>query len=73
MASAKTSAPVVKLGGVPTAIAPWIVTDALWAKVEPLLPRQKRRFRYPGRKRLDDRAALRHLGTSFRCVGREVK
>src|SRR6266511_2890586 len=40
------------------AVAPWIVADALWAKVEPLLPKKERRFRYPGRKRLDDRAAL---------------
>jgi transposase len=30
----------------------------LWAEVEPLLPRVERRFRYPGRKRCDDRACL---------------
>jgi hypothetical protein len=37
---------------------PWEVSDELWAVVEPLLPRHERRARYPGRKRLSDRAAL---------------
>ena len=37
------------------AVALWIVSDELWERVEPLLPRVKRRFRYPGRKRLPDR------------------
>lgn len=35
-----------------------IVTDGLWARLEPLIPVPERRFRYPGRKRADDRAAL---------------
>ena len=36
-----------------------LVEDELWARVEPLLPRPKpRRFRYPGRKPLDNRVAL---------------
>ena len=36
-----------------------LVEDALWERVEPLLPTPKpRRFRYPGRKPLDNRAAL---------------
>jgi transposase len=36
-----------------------IVSDALWAAIEPLLPPPKpRRFRYPGRKPLDARKAL---------------
>jgi transposase len=54
------------------AVAPWIVSDALWKRVESLLPRQERRFRYPGRKRLDDRAALQgilfvlHTGIAWR-------
>jgi transposase len=26
-----------------------------WAAIEPLLPRRERRYRYPGRKRIDDR------------------
>lgn len=30
----------------------------MWAEIEPLLPRVERRFRYPGRKRHDDRACL---------------
>lgn len=37
---------------------PWVVPDGLWERVEPLLPKRERRFRYPGRKRLDDRKAL---------------
>ena len=37
---------------------PWEVEDALWARIEPLLPVVERRYRYPGRKRLDDRKAL---------------
>ena len=43
------------------AVAPWIVSEELWSRVEPLLPRVGRRFRYPGRKRLDDRAALQGI------------
>ena len=43
------------------AAAPWIVSDELWRRIEPLLPRVGRRFRYPGRKRLDDRAALQGI------------
>lgn len=36
-----------------------IVDDELWALVEPLLPpRKPRRFRYPGRMPISDRAAL---------------
>ena len=41
--------------------APWMVSDALWAEIEPLLPRRARRFRYPGRKRLPDREALQGI------------
>lgn len=37
---------------------PWIVPDELWELIEPLLPRVERRYRHPGRKRLDDRKAL---------------
>jgi transposase len=37
---------------------PWRVSDRLWAEVEPLLPKVERRYRYPGRKRHDDRACL---------------
>jgi transposase len=36
-----------------------LLTDALWTRVQPLLPEPKpRRQRYPGRKRLDDRSCL---------------
>src|SRR5204863_945638 len=38
--------------------APWIVSEELWSRIEPLLPKVERRFRYPGRKRLPDRQAL---------------
>src|SRR5690606_21223267 len=30
----------------------------LWQRIEPLIPRPQRRYRYPGRKRLDDRKVL---------------
>ena len=36
-----------------------LLPDELWNRIEPLLPPPKpRRFRYPGRKRVDDRKAL---------------
>src|SRR5436190_11379488 len=36
-----------------------LVDDELWAVIEPLLPSAKpRRFRFPGRKRIDNRRAL---------------
>jgi transposase len=35
-----------------------ILDDKLWKFIEPLLPKKKRRFRYPGRKPIHDRAAL---------------
>ena len=52
-------------------VAPWIVPDALWERIEPLLPKVERRFRFPGRKRLPDREALQgilfvlHTGISW--------
>jgi transposase len=42
-------------------VAPWVVSDALWERVEPLLPKKQRRFRYPGRKPLPDREALQGI------------
>src|SRR5947208_9067568 len=72
------SASVVKLGGVPMAAAPWIVSDELWELVEPLLPVKERRFRYPGRKRLPDREALQgilfvlHTGISWTHLPAEL-
>jgi transposase len=35
-----------------------LVSDELWAIVEPLLPKVERRYRFPGRKRIDDRNVL---------------
>jgi transposase len=35
-----------------------VITDAVWERVEPLIPERARRQRYPGRKALDDRAVL---------------
>ena len=35
-----------------------ILNDELWETIEPLIPKKKRRFRYPGQKSLLDRAVL---------------
>jgi transposase len=36
-----------------------LLPQALWERIEPLLPKPKpRRFRYPGRKPIEDRKAL---------------
>lgn len=35
-----------------------LVSDEFWERVAPLLPVVERRYRYPGRKRVDDRACL---------------
>jgi transposase len=72
------SASVVKLRGVPMAVAPWIVSDELWELIEPLLPVKERRFRYPGRKRLPDRLALQgilfvlHTGIAWEHLPQEL-
>lgn len=42
-------------------MAKQILDDKLWQIIEPLLPKKKRRFRYPGRKQLDDRSVLRGI------------
>jgi transposase len=39
-------------------VAAKLLDDRLWEIIEALLPRHKRRFRYPGRKRTDDRRCL---------------
>src|SRR5207344_777692 len=60
------------------AAAPWIVSDELWVRIEPLLPKVERRFRYPGRKRLPDRQALQgilfvlHTGIAWRHLPPEL-
>ena len=35
-----------------------ILDDELWQIIEPLIPKKKRRFRYPGRKPVPDREVL---------------
>jgi len=35
-----------------------ILDDELWKLIEPLIPKKKRRFRYPGRKPVTDRTVL---------------
>jgi len=37
---------------------PWIVSDELWARIEPLLPTVPRQDDHPGRRRLHDRKVL---------------
>ena len=60
------------------ASAPWIVSDELWKRIEPVLPTVERRFRYPGRKRLPDRQALQgilfvlHTGIAWRHLPLEL-
>lgn len=39
-------------------MAKQILNDELWQIIEPIIPKKKRRFRYPGRKQISDRAAL---------------
>jgi transposase len=43
------------------AVPPWIVSDLLWGRIEPLLPKRERRLRFAGRKRLPDRQALQGI------------
>src|SRR3954471_14507366 len=60
------------------AVAPWIVSDALWERVGPLLPSKQRRVRFPGRRRLPDREALQgilfvlHTGIAWRHLPLEL-
>jgi transposase len=35
-----------------------LVSDELWELIEPLIPTVPRRYRFPGRKRIDDRKVL---------------
>lgn len=35
-----------------------VLTDELWHRLAPLVPVRLRRFRHPGRRPVDDRAAL---------------
>jgi hypothetical protein len=47
-----------------------LVSDELWELIEPLIPKVKRRYRYPGRKRLDDRKVLTGSCSCCRRVSR---
>src|SRR5215831_16333036 len=57
---------------------PWEVPEALWLRIEPLLPRRARRFRYPGRRPLDDRLVLQgilfvlHTGIGWEHLPQEL-
>jgi transposase len=54
------------------------VSDELWDRLEPLLPQRARRFRYPGRRALPDRAVLcgvlyvLHTGIQWECLPQEL-
>jgi len=58
--------------------SPWVVSDGLWERIEPLLPKRERRFRYPGRKPLDDRRVLAgvlfvlHTGIAWEHLPQEL-
>ncbi len=59
-------------------VSPWIVSDGLWERVGPLLPERRRRFRYPGRRPLDDRLVLQgvlfvlHTGIGWEHLPQEL-
>ena len=61
-----------------TRTKPWEVPDGLWERIEPLLPKRQRRFRYPGRKPLDDRHVLQgilfvlHTGIGWEHLPQEL-
>jgi transposase len=57
---------------------PWEVSDGVWMLIEPLLPKRPRRFRYPGRKPVDDRLVLQgilfvlHTGIGWEHLPQEL-
>ena len=57
---------------------PWIVSDELWARAQPLLPVVPHDHRHPGRPRLDDRKApcgilfVLHTGISWEHLPQEL-
>jgi transposase len=59
-------------------VKPWEMPDGLWQRIEPLLPKKQRRFRYAGRKPLDDRKVLQgilfvlHTGIAWRHLPLEL-
>src|SRR6266478_5563827 len=62
----------------PMRAKPWDVPDRLWERIEPLLPKRERRFRYPGRKSFDDRLVLQgilfvlHTGIGWEHLPQEL-
>jgi len=38
-----------------------VLSDELWDRLAPLIPARPRRYRFPGRRRTDDRAALQGI------------
>lgn len=46
-----------------------LVSDEFWARVRPVLPVVERRFRHPGRKRVDDRCCLEAIMWVLRTGG----
>lgn len=58
--------------------SPWIVSDDLWDRLEPLLPQRERRFGYPGRKALPDREVpcrilyVLHTGIQWEYLPKEL-
>jgi transposase len=69
---------VVEFGRVSMRAKPWEVSGGLWERIEPLLPARRRRFRYPGRKPLDDRLVLQgilfvlHTGIGWEHLPQEL-
>src|SRR6516164_4470816 len=59
-------------------VKPWEVPDGLWQRIESLLPQRPRRFRYPGRKPVDDRRVLQgilfvlHTGIGWEHLPQEL-
>jgi transposase len=59
-------------------VPPWLVSDELWARVEPLLPVRQRRARNAGRFPLDDRGCLQgilfvlHTGIQWEWLPQEL-
>lgn len=57
---------------------PWEISDREWVRIEPVLPKKPRRFRYPGRKPLDDRLVLQgilfvlHTGIGWEHLPQEL-
>ncbi|QYA98884.1 IS5 family transposase [Streptomyces anulatus] len=58
--------------------SPWVVSDDLWERIEPLLPCRERRFRHPGRQPLPDRQVLcgilfvLHTGIQWEYLPKEL-